>query len=148
MIMSRMLVAVATLLIVTASAEGARLSLKDLPATVRQAVQAQTKDSTIRAISVEQKNGVTFYEVETTTLNGVQRDLLFSADGALSETEQLLATKEWPRPVVDAMRKDGRIKSIERLVKGSEITYEVTVAKNGREREIEVRADGTIVNGK
>jgi uncharacterized membrane protein YkoI len=122
--------------------------LKDLPATVREAVQAQTKDSTIRAISVEKKNGITFYEVETTTRTGVQRDLLFSADGALSETEQLLATKEWPRPVVDAMRKEGRIKSIERLVKGSEITYEVTVAKNGREREIEVRADGTIVNGK
>jgi uncharacterized membrane protein YkoI len=102
----------------------------------------------MRAISVEKKNGITFYEVETTTRTGVQRDLLFSADGALSETEQLLATKEWPRPVVDAMRKEGRIKSIERLVKGSEITYEVTVAKNGREREIEVRADGTIVNGK
>jgi hypothetical protein len=103
MIMSRMLVAVATLLTVTASAQGAPLSLKDLPAPVRQAVQAQTKDSTIRAISVEKKNGVTFYEVETTTLNGVQRDLLFTADGALSETEELLATKEWPRPVVDAM---------------------------------------------
>jgi uncharacterized membrane protein YkoI len=146
MIMSRMLVAVATLLTVTASAQGARL--KDLPATVRQAVQAQTKDSTIRAISVEKKSGVTFYEVETTTLNGVQRDLLFTADGALSETEELLAANQWPRPVVDAMRKEGRIKSIERLVKGSEITYEATVAKNGREREIEVRADGTIVSGK
>ena len=148
MIMSRVLVVLATVLTVSATAQGARLGLKDLPATVRQAVEAQTKDSTIRTISVEKKNGVTFYEVETTTRNGVQRDLLFSADGALTETEERLAAKEWPRPIVAAMRKEGEIKRIERLTKGSDVTYEVTVAKDGRQREIEVRADGTVVNGK
>src|SRR5258705_10951437 len=95
MIMSRMLAALATVLIVAATAQAARFGLNDLPAPVRQAVEAQTKDSKIRAISVEKKNGVTFYEVETTTRNGVQRDLLFSADGALSGTEGLLAAKEW-----------------------------------------------------
>jgi hypothetical protein len=146
--MPTVLVAFATALTVTVAAEAFQhLTLKDLPPAVRRAVQAETAHAMIRAISMENKGGTTYYEVET-RLNGRQRDLLFGADGTLTETEERVALAELPRPVVDSLRKEGRIRTVERLTRGADVTYEATVERNGRQREIQVRADGSMVHGK
>jgi len=75
-----MLIVAGALSTSVAGAEDVKISLKDLPAPVRQAVDQNLLGGTIKGVSKEIEKGQTFYEIETIR-SGHARDLLFDAEG-------------------------------------------------------------------
>jgi uncharacterized membrane protein YkoI len=81
------------------------------------------------------------YEVET-TVNGHTRDLLFDASGKLVETEEETPIGAVPAPVRAALEARGTVLKVETLTKGSVVTYEAQIEKNGKKSEVVVDANG------
>jgi len=118
-----------------------KIQLKDLPVAVREAVQRETKDATLKGLVKETEAGQTFYEAET-EVNGRARDLLFDATGHLVEVEETIAIDAAPAAVKMALEKRGRIVRLETATRGSVVTYEGVVEKNGKKTEVAVDASG------
>jgi hypothetical protein len=93
------------------------VKMKDLPPAVQKAAQEQTKGSELKGLAKEVEKGKTFYEAET-VIHGRARDLLFDDAGALVEV----------------------------LTKGTEVTYEARIKKGLKTSEVQVKADGSLVN--
>jgi uncharacterized membrane protein YkoI len=143
MTLGRLACAAAMLGVFTAGAAAAekKVQMKDLPAAVRQAVQENLRGATIKGLSKEVENGATHYEAET-MLNGRARDLLFDARGTLVEVEEELAADAVPAPVKAAAEARGKVVMIESVTRGTTVTYEAHVQKNGKEIEVALDANG------
>jgi len=124
-----------------AGAAERKIQMKDLPPPVRDAVQRETKDATVKALAKETNRGTTLYEVET-QVNGHARDLLFDATGTLVEVEEETAVDAAPAAVKAALEKHGKIVKLETVTKGPRVTYEAVVEKSGKKSEVAVDADG------
>jgi hypothetical protein len=122
------------------------VKMKDLPAPVQKAVQEQIKDAQLRGLSRETENGKVFYEAET-MVNGKSRDILMDANGAVVEVEEETTLDNVPAPVKATLEKSAqsaKILKVETVTKGSVVSYEAVVTKNGKKSEVVVAADGTI----
>jgi uncharacterized membrane protein YkoI len=136
----------ATMAIGLAFAADKPAKLNDLPLAVQKAVQEQTKGADVKGLSTETEKGKTFYEVET-MLNGLGRDLLFDQTGALVEVEQETALDAIPAPARSAIEKraaGGKVLKVETVTNGSNVSYEATIQKNGKNSEFAVKRDGTV----
>lgn len=123
-----------------------RVQMKDLPAPVQKTVQEQTKTAKLRGLSKEVENGKTFYEAET-TVNGKSRDILMDQTGAIVEVEDAVTLASIPEAAQKALQGragSGKILSVESITKGSIVSYEAVIQKNGKKSEVAVSADGTI----
>jgi uncharacterized membrane protein YkoI len=139
--MKRMLIVVAIGLVGLGAADK-KIQMKDLPQPVQKAVQQEeAKGAKIVGLASEVEAGKTMYEVET-TVNGHTRDLLFDASGKLVETEEETPISEVPGAVKAALEARGKVLKVETLTKGSIVTYEAQVEKNGKKSEVEVDANG------
>jgi uncharacterized membrane protein YkoI len=128
----------------TAVAADQKLAMKDLPPAVREAVQRETTGATLKGLAKEVEGGQTFYEAET-DVGGHTRDLLFDATGHLVEIEEQIAIDAAPAPVKAALESRGKILSVETVTKGTDVTYEGIVRKNGRKSRVTVDANGKIL---
>jgi hypothetical protein len=123
-----------------------KLKMADLPAAVQKTAQEQTKNAELKGLSKEVEKGKTFYEIET-MLNGKSRDLLVDPTGAIVEVEEATTLDSIPAPAKAAFEKaaqNGKILKVETVTKGSEVSYEAVVSKNGKKSEVAVTADGAI----
>ncbi len=139
--MKNMLFVVAMGLVGLAAADK-KIQMKDLPQPVQKAVQQEeAKGTKIVGLASEVEAGKTMYEVET-TVNGHTRDLLFDASGKLVETEEETPISAVPAAVKAALEARGKVLKLETLTKGSIVTYEAQVEKNGTKSEVVVDATG------
>jgi hypothetical protein len=134
-------VAVLSLLAATPAIAGQKVQLKDLPPAVQQAVQANLKGGTLKGLSKEVAKGKTQYEVES-TLNGRTRDFLLDAAGGLVEVEEELATDAVPTAVRLALSRRGNVLKVESVTRGTAVTYEGIVEKNGKKTEVALDENG------
>lgn len=118
-----------------------KVQFKNLPAPVQKAVQDQTAGASIVGLSEERENGKVLYEVET-KVNGRTRDLLFDAAGTLVEVEEEVAPESLPAAVQSALATRGKVSKVEAVTKGSVVTYEAQVEKNGKKSEVVLDATG------
>jgi uncharacterized membrane protein YkoI len=132
-----------TLLVGAGVAAETRVKLLDLPAPVQKTVGEQTQNAELRALSREIEGGKTFYEIET-IVNGKSRDLLVDPTGRIVEIEEATTLESVPGAVKAALAPKGKILKIETVTKGSAVSYEAVVSKNGKKSEVAVEADGTI----
>ncbi len=132
---------VTALAVAVATAEEKAIPVKQLPAPVRKAADANLQGGVIKSASMEVEKGETVYEVETTRA-GHGRDLLFSADGTLIEVEEEMALDDVPPAVQAALAAHGRIIKVESVVKGAAVSYEGLVERGGKRSEVVVGADG------
>ena len=102
------------------------------------------KGATLKGLAKEVEGGKTFYEAET-VVNGRTRDLLFDATGHLVEVEEETAIDAVPAAVKTALMARGKILRLETLTKGTSVTYEAQVEKNGKKSEVQVDADGKLL---
>ena len=121
-----------------------KIQAKDLPPAAQKAVQAEIRGATITGYAREVENGTTMFEVET-MLNGHSRDLLFDANGTLVEVEEATTLAAVPTAVKTALERHGRVLRVEQVTKGTSVTHEGVVQKNGRKSEVAVTADGKLV---
>jgi uncharacterized membrane protein YkoI len=141
MIANRLFVAGAVVVVtgIGISAQDKKVQMKNLPAAVQKAVQDQTKGATLVGFSEEREDGKVFYEAET-KVNGHTRDLLFDSAGTLLEVEEEIAPAALPAAVQSSLSTHGKILKVESVTKGSTVTYEAQVEKNGKKSEVIVDA--------
>ena len=125
-------------------AQDKKVQLKNLPDAVQKAVQEQTKGATLVGFSEEREDGKVFYEAET-KVNGRTRDLLFDSAGTLVEVEEEVAINTLPAAVQSALNARGKVVMVEAVTKGSTVTYEAQVEKNGKKSEVVVDSTGNAV---
>ena len=129
----------------SAAAADKKVQMKDLPAAVRTTVQAEeAKGARIVGLATEVEGGKTMYEVET-TISGQSRDLVLDAAGRIVEIEEEIALDALPAAVKSALEARGKVGKIETVTKGTRVTYEAVVEKNGRKREVAVDAAGKAI---
>jgi uncharacterized membrane protein YkoI len=122
-----------------------RVQMKDLPEAVQKTVQEQTKTAKLRGLAKEIEDGKTFYEAET-TVNGKSRDILIDPTGAVVEVEEPVSLDSLPeaaRKAIQTKAGSGKILKVESVTKGSIVSYEAVVQKNGKKSEVAVNADGS-----
>jgi uncharacterized membrane protein YkoI len=122
-----------------------RVQMKDLPAPVQRTVKEQIRSAKLRGLTKEVENGRTYYEAETIA-NGKTRDVLIDAGGNVVEVEEEIALSEVPeqaRAGLEKLARGSKIVRVEAATRGSALSYEAVVQKNGKKREIAVNLDGT-----
>lgn len=128
------------------AAPAKKLELKDLPAAVQKTVQDQSRGAEIRNIGKETENGVAQYEVET-MLNGKHRDFEVDTKGVLLVVEEETGIDSIPAAAKTAILKkvgEGKLGMVELFKRGGETMYEAGyTGKDGKKREVLVKADGT-----
>ena len=144
----RMKTLVSTFIFVAATATAAEkpVKMKDLPVPVQKTVREQIRNAELKGLSKETEKGETFYEAET-MVNGKSRDILIDPNGAVVEVEEETTLDSVPPAVKAALEKakqKGTILKVEIVTKGSAVSYEAVVKRNGKKSEIAVAPDGTI----
>ncbi len=122
-----------------------KVQLKNLPPAVQKAIQEQTKGATVIGYVEEREDGKVSYEAET-KVNGRTRDLLFDAAGTLIEVEEEVAPDTLPAAVQTALSTRGKVLKVEAVTKGSVVTYEAEVEKNGKKSEVVMDARGNAID--
>jgi len=136
----------AALLAATLIAAETKVKMESLPPAVQSAVKELTKNAELVGLSKEVEKGKTMYEVET-KVNGKTRDLLLDSTGKVVEVEEEVDINSIPAAAKQAIEKKatgGKVKRVETVTKGSVVTYEAAIQKNGKSSEIMVNADGSI----
>ena len=147
---------VAALLLVLVMAPGCA----DPDAAVINAVKAEFPQAAVGEMEKETEGGVVVYEVELVQ-DGKEIEVTVTSGGVIMEVEREIAQAELPPAVAAAIAKaagGAKIEEIEReeiravvrdgkVVKldKPKIVYEAEFRKAGREVEVEVAADGTIL---
>lgn len=130
-----------------------------LPDAVKAAISALYPEAVIEEAKVE-KEGLKVYEIEL-KLNGQEFEVTVAPDGTIIETESEVAVDGLPDAVKAAILKAAGGAEIEEVMEEvtywvvtlkkletPETTYEAELIKDGKEIEIEVAADGTILEQK
>lgn len=121
------------------------VKMKDLPSAAQATVREQSKGATLRGLSMETKDGQTFYEASL-RVNGRLKDVLMDANGAVVEVEEQVTLASLPpaaRAEVVKQAGKGRILLIESIKKNNAIVaYEAHVRTAGKISEIKVDPDG------
>lgn len=133
----------AALVLGTASllAAETKIQARDLPPAVQKAIPDATRGATIKGYAREVEGGKTMFEVET-MVNGHSRDVLFDASGSVVEVEEAIRLDALPVVVRTALEGRGHVLSVEQVTRGTRITYEAVVEKNGKKSEVAVNAEG------
>ncbi len=130
-------------------AQEVRIKPKDLPRAVVRAFHKAYPGAKITGATREIENRVTVYELES--LDGsITRDVVFTADGRLSEVEEAMPYDALPDIVRASFLKaypDAGVKKVERLSHGGSLRFEITVTMHGSQKEIVIDSSGTIVKG-
>lgn len=134
-------------LFLTTGIHAQKYSASDMPKSVLDAFNKMYPNATAIGYDIENENGGKFYEVESKD-GDIRRDLLFNADGSISEIEEQISISSLPDNVtagVYAKYPKGTITKAEKVTKGSETLYEVVV-KNGKKKlEVRLNTSGVIV---
>jgi hypothetical protein len=125
--------------VAAAAGQDVKISLKQLPPAVRQAADQNLLGGVIRGASKEIEKGQTFYEIETLR-SGHARDLLFDTDGRLVAVEEVLALDAVPPAVRAALTAKGKVLKVESVTKGTDVTYEAVVQRDGK--KVDLLVDG------
>ena len=146
------------------------VTMDQVSAAVQTTIQTEAQGGNIEEIERETENGKTVYEAEV-ILNGQEVDIMIASDGTLlgkevedadddddddegddddddDDDEEEVTLDEVPAAVKDtilANAQGGTIEEIERETEDGQVVYEAEVEINGKEYEIEVAADGTLL---
>ena len=127
--------------------EGKKFTKKDLPTAVLSAFEKAYPKAEIIGVDKENENKTTYYEIES--MDGkTKRDLLYTIDGKVFETEEMISADALPKAISDALNKDYKKSSIakaEKITKGNDVKYEIQLESGNEKKMSEVVFD---VNGK
>ena len=148
----RQLVVPGVLLILTATLNGCALfskevKLEDVPSAAQAVIQSHTSGGTIEKITCEKEEGEHFYKVEYTK-DGREYELQVDDDGKVLETEEILAMDALPPAVLETVKAEsagGEIKELALETEDGKTFYEVEFEKDGKEHEVKIAEDGTVL---
>ncbi len=118
-----------------------------LPPAVLGAFRKAYPDALVRDVSKETRQGAAFYRVRSIDA-GMDRDLLYAADGKAVEVREMVPPAALPAAVKSALFKTFpgvKILKAERLARAGLVTYALRLEAGGRTRDVAMDPDGTIV---
>ncbi len=135
------------------AAKPAPLTVADLPAAVKTAMEKQADGATLERIKANESGGEKSYTARFTK-GDVRSEVQVGADGRLlkmkaerKSTEASVALDNLPeavRTVVAARVGDGKVAEVEQEVDDGKMVYNVEIAKGTDMLTLQVSADGTI----
>jgi len=135
------------------------ISLDDVPAAVKATILKAAGGAKITEVEKETANGVTTYEAEFVA-DGKEVEITVGADGKLlkkeaedddddeDEDEEEVSIDQVPAAVKATILREAKgaaIKEIEKETKDGKTVYEAEFVAGGKEIEIKVSADGTLL---
>jgi hypothetical protein len=126
---------------VVAAQQGA--SKHKLPDAVTTAFKTAYPDAIIKNAGKETEDGKTVYEVESVD-KGLNRDLVYSADGTVLECEEQVKDADVPAPILAALKQlypKATITKAERTTKGQSVQYDLALQGAGKS-EVSFLPDG------
>jgi hypothetical protein len=115
-----------------------------LPPEVQSTLAREGASATIRQVTMETDDGVTYYEAETVA-NGHTRDVLIDSGGVVVEIEEEVSLESLPtviRTKITDAAGNRRINRAESMTKDGRIVgYEIDVGRGLRRDEIEITVD-------
>ncbi len=119
--------------------------LNKLPPAVKATVEAETRNATIKAVSSEEENGKTVYELEL-LVSGRTRDLMIDAAGKVYVVEEPLDVDSAPAAVKAALEARGKVVALESVLENGRHHYEGQVRTTaGKTVSMDLETDGTPV---
>lgn len=129
------------------NAQEKKISKKDVPPPVLDAFEKAYPHAKIRGTSNEVENGKTYFEIES--MDGNQaRDILYLADGTVTEIEEVVAVGALPGAVKTAIDREfpkAKIAKAEKTAKRTEISYEVQVSLGSKKGSLVVDPSGKVL---
>jgi uncharacterized membrane protein YkoI len=126
--------------------EGAKAKV-ELPEAVAKAVAAAFPGAKIEEVKAEDEDGVQVFEIELE--QGEQEiEIEVDASGTILEVETEIQMKDVPAAAATAIMaaaEGGKVEEVKKVEARAKITYEAEIEKGDMEGEIEVAADGTVV---
>ena len=132
---------------VFAADDSKSVALSDTPSAVQKIINAQLGGGKLGGITQSKEDGETVFDVGLTDVSGNNRDFSVADDGTLLSYEVTLT--EVPAAVQQTMHAQAsgwELESIDKNVDDTEITYDVDVSKDGREKTFTVADDGDLLS--
>ena len=130
------------------SAEEQEISTKDLPTAVLMAFQKQYPEAKIKEVGKEVEDSVTYFEIDS--MDGkTKRTVLYSADGILTEVEEIISAGELPDIIQASISETypkGKIEKAEKVIKGEVTTFEVKIEYGEENIEAVYDLSGKLIN--
>jgi uncharacterized membrane protein YkoI len=124
------------------------VKLEDVPPAAQAVIESHTSGEAIEKITREEKEeGKYFYKVEYKK-NGRKFELQVDDDGTVLETEEILAMEDLPPAVLKTVKAEsagGEIKELALETEEGKTFYEVEFEKDGKEHEVKIAKDGTVL---
>ena len=117
-----------------------------LPAAITAAFEKAYPNAKITGTSKETEGGKTVYEVESVD-QGLNRDLIYNADGTVVEMEEAMKPADLPVPVSEALKKlypKAKVTKAEKLTRGQTLQYELALS-GAPKKEVAFMPDGKLV---
>ncbi len=134
-------------LTVSAFAQEQKVESKDVPAPALAAASKSFLKAQLKGWERDAKDGKTLYEVAMVE-GATKRQAVFTADGALVETEEVIDVTSVPTAIRDAVKSKypkATIHGAEKITRGVQIEYEVGV-QNAPKKEIVLSSSGKILS--
>jgi uncharacterized membrane protein YkoI len=131
--------------VVFAADDAMTVQLSDTPAAVQKTIAAEIGNGTVQDVSRSTQNGETIFEVDFAGQAGDERDFTVADDGTLLCTGVALA--DTPAPVqktIQAQLSGWPVTGINKNVADTDLSFDVTVAKDGHEKSFNVDAAGNL----
>jgi hypothetical protein len=124
-----------------------KMTRKDLPAAVVTNFDKSYPTAGIRKISIETKDGIKYFEIETSD-GKINRNLLYAADGSVKELEESVPRRHIPEAIkqgaLAAAPNDSLVK-VEKVMRDGVVTFEVIVAGPKGRHELVLSPEGKLV---
>jgi uncharacterized membrane protein YkoI len=123
------------------------VKLEDVPSAPQAVIESHTSGGTIEKITCEKEEGKHFYKVEYKK-GDREFELQVDDDGKVLETEEILAMEDLPPAVLETVKAEsagGEIKELALETEEGKTFYEVEFEKDGKEHEVKIAEDGTVL---
>jgi hypothetical protein len=133
---------------VLAADDSKKLTLMEVPTVVQKAITGHIGDGQLGEITKTNEPGEMVFEVTFTPKGGDDdRDFTVADDGTpLSEEVTLTEAPDAVQKMIRAQATGWELESIEKNLDGSEVSYDVEVTKDSRDRTFSVSDDGVVMS--
>ncbi len=128
-----------------AADSGNPVALSDAPVAVQKTIAAQISDGKVGDINRTTQDGETVFEVDFTAKSGEDHDFTVADDGTLLSVGVALSdTPAAVKKTIQSQLPGWEITGINKNAADTEVSYDVEVSKNGREKSFNVDANGVL----
>jgi len=124
-----------------------RIPRSEVPQAVLSAFAKSYPNAKIRGTAWEREGALTYYEIESKD-GSVMRDLLYTKDGALSESEETIPVSTLPEVVRSTLSKEiakATVTRAEKVTRRDAVSYEIHLAQGGTRGSILIDPSGKVL---